>query len=162
MRANFIKMLCENEIKSTEMALATESISNELQSMVEKLTNIKVKDLADLVKKIKFDGDIQAGEDFNQSMTEKLDQAIQTLTEIKGNIDNEVVSLFNGEGVGGATEDAATDFEDSDMANDFGGDEEVPEFNPDDEDSLDDSDEGESDDIDLDDIDLSDEPRDMK
>jgi len=158
MRANFIKMLCENEIKSTEMALATESISNELQSMVEKLTNIKVKDLAELVKKIKFDGDIQAGEDFNQSMTEKLDQAIQTLTEIKGNIDNEVVSLFNGEGVNGGAESEAPDFEDSDMASDFGGDEEVPEFNPDDEVSLDDSGE----DIELDDIDLGDEPREIK
>ena len=159
MRANFIKMLCENEIKSTEMALATESISNELQSMVEKLTNIKVKDLADLVKKIKFDGDIEAGESFNQSMTEKLDQAIQTLTEIKGNIDNEVVSLFNGEGVTGGSEDQSTDFEDSDMANDFGGDEEVPEFNPDEESS-------EGDDLgdldDLDDLDLSDEPREEK
>ena len=48
MRADFIKVLCENEIKSTEMALATESISNEIQSMVEKLSNIKTKDLADL------------------------------------------------------------------------------------------------------------------
>jgi hypothetical protein len=159
MRANFIKMLCENEIKSTEMALATESISNELQSMVEKLTNIKVKDLADLVKKIKFDGDIEAGESFNQSMTEKLDQAIQTLTEIKGNIDNEVVSLFNGEGVTDGSEGQSMDFEDSDMANDFGGEEEVPEFNPDDESS-------EGDDLgdldDLNDLDLSDEPREEK
>ena len=85
MRANFIKMLCENEIKSTEMALATENIGNELQSMVEKLTNIKTKDLAELVKKIKFDNDIEAGESFNQSMSEKLDQAIQTLTEIRNN-----------------------------------------------------------------------------
>ena len=92
MRANFIKTLCENEIKSTEMALATENIGNELQSMVEKLTNIKTKDLAELVKKIKFDNDIEAGESFNQSMSEKLDQAIQTLTDIKGSIDNEVVS----------------------------------------------------------------------
>lgn len=156
MRANFIKMLCENEIKSTEMALATENIGNELQSMVEKLTNIKTKDLAELVKKIKFDNDIEAGESFNQSMTEKLDQAIQTLTEIKGSIDNEVVSLFNGEGVsGGEGEDMSgdMDFEDSDMASDFGeeSDEEVPEFNPDEESS--------DDDLDLDDIDLGDEVR---
>jgi len=94
-------MICENEIKSTEMALATENIGDTLQQMVEKLTNIKTKDLAELVKKIKFDNDIQAGEDFNQSMSQKLDQAIQTLSEIKGDIDNEVVSLFNGEGVSG-------------------------------------------------------------
>lgn len=155
MRANFIKMLCENEIKSTEMALATENIGNELQSMVEKLTNIKTKDLAELVKKIKFDNDIEAGESFNQSMSEKLDQAIQTLTEIKGSIDNEVVSLFNGEGVsGGEDMSDGMDFEDSDMANDFGGDEEVPEFNPDEEKS-----DEESDDLDLSDIDLGDEVR---
>ena len=154
MRANFIKMLCENEIKSTEMALATENIGNELQSMVEKLTNIKTKDLAELVKKIKFDNDIEAGESFNQSMSEKLDQAIQTLTDIKGSIDNEVVSLFNGEGVSdgsGEDLDADSDFEDSDMASDFG-DEEVPEFNPDEESS-------EEDLGDLGDIDLGDEVR---
>lgn len=155
MRANFIKMLCENEIKSTEMALATENIGNELQSMVEKLTNIKTKDLAELVKKIKFDNDIEAGESFNQSMSEKLDQAIQTLTDIKGSIDNEVVSLFNGEGVSGGSEEDldadSVDFEDSDMASDFG-DEEVPEFNPDEESS-------EEDLGDLGDIDLGDEVR---
>ena len=40
------------------------------------------------------------------------------------------------------------------MASDFGGDEEVPEFNPDDEVSLDDSSEDESDDISLDDKDV--------
>lgn len=158
MRANFIKMLCENEIKSTEMALATENIGDTLQQMVEKLTNIKTKDLAELVKKIKFDNDIQAGEEFNQSMSQKLDQAIQTLSEIKGDIDNEVVSLFNGNGVSGADSsmDDGSDFEDSDIASDFGDDEEVPEFNPDDEVSL-------SDDMgDLDDIDLGDEPREEK
>ena len=157
MRANFIKVLCENEIKSTEMALATENIGNELQSMVEKLTNIKTKDLAELVKKIKFDNDIEAGESFNQSMSEKLDQAIQTLTDIKGSIDNEVVSLFNGEGVSGGESDMgdqSMDFEDSDIADDFGDDEEVPEFNPDEESS-----EGDLDDVDLSDIDLGDEVR---
>ncbi len=143
MRADFSKMLCENEIKSTEMALATESISNELQSMVEKLTNIKTKDLAELVKKLKYDGDIEAGESFNQSMSEKLDSAIASLTEIKGDIDNEVVKLFNGESLG--DDDEMTDdgsqfdvdsLDDSDMASDFGGDEgdeEFPEFNPDEE-----------------------------
>jgi len=154
MRANFIKMLCENEIKSTEMALATENIGNELQSMVEKLTNIKTKDLAELVKKIKFDNDIEAGESFNQSMSEKLDQAIQTLTDIKGSIDNEVVSLFNGEGVSGNDDSDMSndvDFEDSDIADDFSGDEEVPEFNPDEESS--------EEDMDLGDIDLGDEVR---
>lgn len=52
MKSNFIKHLCESEIKSTELALAVESISDELQNMIEKISNIKTKDLANLVKKL--------------------------------------------------------------------------------------------------------------
>ena len=44
MKSNFIKHLCESEIKSTELALAVESISDELQNMIEKISNIKTKD----------------------------------------------------------------------------------------------------------------------
>ena len=89
--------------------------------------------------KLLGDGDIEGGESFNQSMSEKLDQAIQTLTDIKGSIDNEVVSLFNGEGVSGGDDgmDDGSQFDvdsldDSDLASDFN-DESVPEFNPDEE-----------------------------
>ena len=56
MKANFIQKLYESEIQNTELALATEAFSDEIQSIIEKVTNLKTKELADLVKKIKYDG----------------------------------------------------------------------------------------------------------
>lgn len=146
MKANFIKHLCENEIKTTELALSVEKISSDFQSMIEKLTNIKTKDVAELTKKIKFDGDIDGGEKFNQSIGVKLDQAITTLTLVKSEIDNEVVNISQGKsfGQGDSTDvdELGKDLDDSDLANDFS-DDDFEEFNPDeDEDlSLDDLDE---------------------
>lgn len=129
MRANFIKQLCENEIKTTEIALATSSISSDLQSMIEKLSNVKVKDVAELSKKIKYDGDIDAGEQFSQNIGAKLDQAIQALTEIKSEIDNEVVKISQGESLGGAESmDMDADLGGSDIAADFGEEEDFEEF----------------------------------
>ena len=42
MKSNFIKHLCESEIKSTELALAVESISDESQNMIEKWLSINL------------------------------------------------------------------------------------------------------------------------
>lgn len=129
MRANFIKQLCENEIKTTEIALATSSISSDLQSMIEKLSNVKVKDVAELSKKIKYDGDIDAGEQFSQNIGAKLDQAIQALTEIKSEIDNEVVKISQGESLGGSESmDMDVDLGGSDIEADFGEEEDFEEF----------------------------------
>lgn len=142
MKADFIKMLCENEIQTTELALAVSSISSDIQSMIEKLSNIKVKDVAELTKKIKYDGDINAGEQFNQSIGSKIDQAIQSLTEIKSDIDNEVVTISQGGSVGSDMEEGG----ETDIDTDFGDDFEY------------DSDNESIEDIDLD-LDLSDNPR---
>lgn len=145
MRANFIKQLCENEIKTTEIALATSSISSDLQSMIEKLSNIKVKDVAELTKKIKYDGDIDAGEQFSQNIGAKLDQAIQSLTEIKSEIDNEVVKISQGESLSGSdmgSSDLGGDLS-GDFESDFGGEEDFEEFSADEE----------SDDLNLDELD---------
>lgn len=141
MKANFIRTLCENEIQTTELALAVSSISSDIQSMIEKLSNIKVKDVSELTKKIKYDGDIDAGENFYQSIGSKIDQAIQSLTEIKSDIDNEVVTISQG---GSVNSDTSDGMEDSDIENNFNYDENE-----------------EVDDIDLD-LDLSDNPRTRK
>nr|DAH71236.1 MAG TPA: hypothetical protein [Caudoviricetes sp.] len=130
MKSNFIKHLCESEIKSTELALAVESISDELQNMIEKISNIKTKDLANLVKKIKYDGDIEKADAFNDSISQKLDTIINSITDIKGEIDNEVVKLFNGENLDDSSDDMG-DFED-----DFGG-EDFEDFDPNAEDDID-------------------------
>ena len=118
MRKNFIKELTEAAISTTDLALNVESMSEQIQSMIEKITNIKTKDLAVLVKKIKYDNEISKADEFNQNIGGKLDQLIQSMTEIKGEIDNVTVSMLNGDdNLGGSSEgdDDLGDFE-SDFA----------------------------------------------
>lgn len=129
MRKNFIKELTEAAISTTDLALNVEGMSEAIQSMIEKITNIKTKDLAVLVKKIKYDNDIAKADEFNQNIGGKLDQLIQSMTEIKGEIDNVTVSMLNGDDDMGASEtddelgDFEADFGDEDMGLDVEGDE---------------------------------------
>lgn len=130
MAINFIQKLYESEIQNTELALATESFSDEIQNIIEKVTNLKTKELSDLVKKIKYDGDIEKADQFNSELGQKLDTLIQTATEVKNEIDNNVVQLFQGDNLqGDASMDAEQDL--GDIEDDFGGDEDFDEFNAD-------------------------------
>lgn len=120
MRKHFITKLTEAAISTTDLALNVESMSEQIQSMIEKITNIKTKDLAVLVKKIKYDNEIAMADEFNQNIGGKLDQLIQSMTEIKGEIDNVTVGMLNGDdNLGGSSEgeDDLGDFE-----SDFGAD----------------------------------------
>ena len=130
MAINFIQKLYESEIQNTELALATESFSDEIQNIIEKVTNLKTKELSDLVKKIKYDGDIEKADQFNSELGQKLDTLIQTATEVKNEIDNNVVQLFQGDNLQG---DASMGDEQDlgDIEDDFGGDEDFDEFNAD-------------------------------
>lgn len=94
---NFIKLLCEEQIQSTDLALSVEKMSSELQSMIEKVTKMKTDTLSTLVKKIKYNNEIEKAEGFESSIGERLDQAITALTEVKGSLDNDIVALFNGQ-----------------------------------------------------------------
>lgn len=118
MKKHFITKLTEAAISTTDLALNVESMSEQIQSMIEKITNIKTKDLAVLVKKIKYDNEIGKADEFNQNIGGKLDQLIQSMTEIKGEIDNVTVGMLNGDdNLGGSSEgeDDLGDFE-SDFA----------------------------------------------
>lgn len=147
MAINFIQKLYESEIQNTELALATESFSDEIQAIIEKVTNLKTKELSDLVKKIKYDGDIEKADQFNSELGQKLDTLIQTATEVKNEIDNNVVQLFQGDNLQGAEDVEQNGL--GDLQDDLGqGEEDFDEFNADedmgDEDiSLDDLDFGE-------------------
>lgn len=147
MAINFIQKLYESEIQNTELALATESFSDEIQAIIEKVTNLKTKELSDLVKKIKYDGDIEKADQFNSELGQKLDTLIQTATDVKNEIDNNVVQLFQGDDLQGAEDVEQNGL--GDLQDDLGqGEEDFDEFNADedmgDEDiSLDDLDFGE-------------------
>lgn len=117
MRKDFIKQLTEAAISTTDLALNVESMSEAIQGMIEKITNIKTKDLAILVKKIKYDNDIQKADEFQQNIGGKLDQLIQSMTDIKGEIDNVTVSMLNGDESYDVSEEES---EGSDIDSDFG------------------------------------------
>ena len=116
MNKNFITQLCEDAMASTEVALNVDNISTEIQSMIKKITTIKTDTLANLVKKIKYDGNIDQANQFEQNIGQKLDQLLQSMTDIKGEIDNISVGLLNGSD----TLDQGS--EESDVDADFGGD----------------------------------------
>ena len=130
MAITFIQKLYESEIQNTELALATESFSDEIQNIIEKVTNLKTKELSDLVKKIKYDGDIEKANQFNSELGQKLDTLIQTATEVKNEIDNNVVQLFQGDNLQGDAS-MSQDQDLNDLEDDFGGDEDIDEFNAD-------------------------------
>lgn len=152
---NFIQKLYESEIQNTEIALSTEAFSDEIQSIIEKVTNLKTKELAELVKKIKYDGDIEKADSFNSEMSQNLDTIIQAATEAKSKIDNNVVTLFKGEDVSGmGSDDGMGNSDLGSIEDDFGGDD-FEEFS---EDDYDDSDE----ELDLSDIDFGEIDREKK
>ena len=107
--------------------------------------------MADLVKKIKYDGNIEKADTFNNELGQKLDTLIQTATEVKSEIDNNVVQLFQGNDLQGS--EANMDNELGDFEDDFGSDD-MEEF------SMDDS-EGDED-LDLDGIDFGEVSREKK
>ena len=119
MKKNFIDTLTEAAISTTDIALNVEGMSEQIQSMIEKITNIKTKDLAALVKKIKYDNEISKAEEFQQNIGAKLDQLLQSMTEIKGEIDNVTVGMLNGEDdMGGEPSEDESDM--GDFEADFG------------------------------------------
>ena len=100
-----------------------------------------------MVKKIKYYVDIEKAAQFNSELGQKLDTLIQTATDVKNEIDNNVVQLFQGDDLQGAEDVEQNGL--GDLQDDLGqGEEDFDEFNADedmgDEDiSLDDLDFGE-------------------
>ena len=134
--------------------MATESFSDEIQNIIEKVTNLKTKELADLVKKIKYDGDIEKADQFNSELGQKLDTLIQTATEVKNEIDNNVVQLFQGNELAGGQPDVEQNGL-GDLQDDLGqGEDDFDEFNADEETG--------DEDISLDDLDFGEVERERK
>ena len=128
-----LRLLLEADIKNTEVALAVEAMADQLDTIVGKLSSMQTKDLSNLVKGIKYDNDIETANALQQNIGEKLTAALQTITELKADLETEVVNLMNGNpvGVGNKSE------EESDFA---------AEFNPDEEEAEDEDSEKEEDD----------------
>lgn len=118
---NKLRVLLEADIKSTEVALAVEAMADQLDTIVSKLSSMQTKDLANLVKGIKYNNDIETANALQQNIGEKLTAALSTITELKSDLETEVVNLMNGNPIGSGSKSE----EESDFA---------AEFNPDEED----------------------------
>ena len=117
-------MLLEADIKSTEVALAVEAMADQLDTIVSKLSSMQTKDLSNLVKGIKYNNDIETANARQQNIGEKLTAALNTITELKSDLETEVVNLMNGNPIGGGSK--------ADEESDFSA-----EFNPDEEEGSD-------------------------
>ena len=117
-------MLLEADIKSTEVALAVEAMADQLDTIVSKLSSMQTKDLSNLVKGIKYNNDIETANALQQNIGEKLTAALNTITELKSDLETEVVNLMNGNPIGGGNK--------ADEESDFSA-----EFNPDEEEGSD-------------------------
>ena len=117
-------MLLEADVKSTEVALAVEAMADQLDTIVSKLSSMQTKDLSNLVKGIKYNNDIETANALQQNIGEKLTAALNTITELKSDLETEVVNLMNGNPIGGGSK--------ADEESDFSA-----EFNPDEEEGSD-------------------------
>lgn len=106
-----LSLLVENTIKETDLAISVSEISDKIQKMIQDLSDTKIVDIAELVKQLKYDNKIEQAEQLEQNMGSKLDEAINTLTAIKSEIDNDVVAIFNGDSMGEAPAGEPTDME---------------------------------------------------
>lgn len=119
-----LRLLLEADIKNTEVALAVEAMADQLDTIVGKLSSMQTKDLSNLVKGIKYDNDIETANALQQNIGEKLTAALNTITELKSDLETEVVNLMNGNPIGGGSK--------ADEESDFSA-----EFNPDEEEGSD-------------------------
>ena len=117
-------MLLEADIKSTEVALAVEAMADQLDTIVSKLSSMQTKDLSNLVKGTKYNNDIETANALQQKNGKKLTAALNTITELKSDLETEVVNLMNGNPIGGGSK--------ADEESDFSA-----EFNPDEEEGSD-------------------------
>ena len=99
-------------------------MADQLDTIVSKLSSMQTKDLSNLVKGIKYNNDIETANALQQNIGEKLTAALNTITELKSDLETEVVNLMNGNPIGGGSK--------ADEESDFSA-----EFNPDEEEGSD-------------------------
>ena len=96
-KKNLFEILTESEnLQNTEVALAIESMSKDLDSMITKLSTMLTKDLANLVRKIKFDNKIEVADDLSKNIGGKILNAQQQLSQLKSDLETESVNMMNG------------------------------------------------------------------
>ena len=86
-------IILESEIEKAEIVLAVKAITDELQSMTEKLSKMQIEDVSAITERLKAEHGVQEGDQFQQEMTGFLQTAVQSLTATKGAIDNKALEI---------------------------------------------------------------------
>jgi hypothetical protein len=89
-----ILTLCESEIEKAQIVMAVNSeIVNKLQRDAEKVANMKVDVLGPIVDRIKAEHGLEAAEAFRDTVSGYIDQALDTLMQVKDKIYTETLKL---------------------------------------------------------------------
>lgn len=88
-----LKKLMESELQQAEVVLAAKSIVNDLQGILEKLSNLKIKNLLPVVEQIRTQFGVNEADKFNDTVSSAIDTAIQAATDTKDAVDTEVLRL---------------------------------------------------------------------
>ena len=86
-------VLLESAIESAEVVLAVKAITDELQSMAEKISKMQVEDVASITERIKASQGVDAGAEFQNSVNQILQTTLTALQTSKSSVDNEALFL---------------------------------------------------------------------
>ena len=95
-------MLAESEIATAQTTLAAQDIADQIQSMIEKLADIKYKELPALQDSIRNAQGVEQADSFNTQLTSSLDSLNSALEQARGDVNNAVAELTGQEVAGGA------------------------------------------------------------
>ena len=97
MKKTIYELLTEGEnLQNTESALAIEAMVDQLDAMVVKLSSMLTKDLANLVRKTKYDNNIEEADALQKNIGGKIQEAMQTIMQLKSDLETESVNMMNG------------------------------------------------------------------
>lgn len=121
MKKSIYELLTEGQnLQNTESALAIEAMVDQLDAMVVKLSSMLTKDLANLVRKTKYDNNIKEADALQENIGGKIQEAMQTLMQLKSDLETESVNMMNGTVT-------AMDSEENDFSKEFNPNEEDEE-----------------------------------
>lgn len=135
-----IRRLNESEIEEAQVVLAAKDLVDRVQKMIEDVSEVQYKELPALVDQTRTDLGTSEAESLNRDMGSALDQLMQTLQDVKEQMNNGLSVLTGEEAIS------------------VPGDDDIDIDPPEDMDSLDDVDLDTDDEVDVPDLDDLDEP----
>jgi hypothetical protein len=104
-----LRNLMESDLERVEIVMASRNIVDEIQDMVESISKTRVEKLSPLVDRIKAEFGLSQAENFNSTVSDQLDKALDSLMSVKDSIDTESLKLS-----GDVDPAAVSDFDDED------------------------------------------------